>query len=751
MSIDGSQINNNVDVWKNTVTVAGNTTYHFSFWLASVYTDPPQSFSLEVLIDGSVVQTFVISQPAAVWQQYSVSWFSAVPKTIQISLRQKTAGLFRDFGLDDISFKCLPCQAEFIPEILSQCGNVQFVNNSTGTAPFSWFWDFGDGFTSTLANPTHQYAQCGTYNVCLFMNGAGCMDTVCQTVTIFDNTPPTALCDPIGVELDSNCTALLSPGLIDAGSSDNCAIDSMYVSPAILTGCDIFPVTLTVVDWCGNTSTCTTSVQTIEVVPPVIVCPPNITLACDNDLTPSTTGFATATDNCTLNPIMSYTDNAFGFFPCDGWIERTWTAMDSCENESSCTQTIIVIDNLPPVLTQCNGDTTLTGTFNAQGVCEASIVLQSPVATDNCDQSVQLTNSFNTTADASGTYPQGTTTVTWTAVDDCMNSATCSFSVTVQCDSCCTDFDLFCENVLNAISTTINNDSCKASLSIGNLPGCDYLEYINWGDGQQNTGPFAAGDMAMHTYGGAGTYEICFLAIEKDSNGFICFEKYLCDTITLNCGTCIDPPPGLVAWWPMDDVQGDPRAVDTSGTHDALPNPNGMIGFTDGPDPVPGKVDGALHFAGVPGAYYLEVPDDPSLNFGNNSFSIDAWIKTDMGTQTEPIVDKLGSLNNGYSLSIQGSTPSTSRLTLLLGTGTSVQYLQGPAIIPGQWNLVAVTVGAATATFYVCNANGFNQVQVPITPYNASNTLPMLIGNNPSNPHWDITIDELELFNRQLT
>ncbi len=56
-----------------------------------------------------------------------------------------------------------------------------FNNFSTGA--ISYVWDFGDGSTSTFANPTHQFAATGIYNVCLLAtNVAGCTDTFCLDV-----------------------------------------------------------------------------------------------------------------------------------------------------------------------------------------------------------------------------------------------------------------------------------------------------------------------------------------------------------------------------------------------------------------------------------------------------------------------------------------------------------------------------------------------------------------------------------------
>jgi hypothetical protein len=44
---------------------------------------------------------------------------------------------------------------------------VQFVNQSTGSPPLTYLWDFGDGTNSTLADPLHYYAASGAYTVTL--------------------------------------------------------------------------------------------------------------------------------------------------------------------------------------------------------------------------------------------------------------------------------------------------------------------------------------------------------------------------------------------------------------------------------------------------------------------------------------------------------------------------------------------------------------------------------------------------------
>jgi PKD repeat protein len=59
---------------------------------------------------------------------------------------------------------------------------VIFTNNSIGGA--SWFWEFGDGATSELQNPTHVYAVEGTYSVTLTVTNADCGSALAQDVTV---------------------------------------------------------------------------------------------------------------------------------------------------------------------------------------------------------------------------------------------------------------------------------------------------------------------------------------------------------------------------------------------------------------------------------------------------------------------------------------------------------------------------------------------------------------------------------------
>lgn len=103
------------------------------------------------------------------------------------------------------------------PNILftaSDSGNVclpktiQFTNQSTGTINPTFLWNFGDGSTSTLANPIHTYTNPGNYNVTLLIsNSNGCSKSLTKQNFITLISKPTTT---ISASNTSACTAPFS-------------------------------------------------------------------------------------------------------------------------------------------------------------------------------------------------------------------------------------------------------------------------------------------------------------------------------------------------------------------------------------------------------------------------------------------------------------------------------------------------------------------------------------------------------------
>lgn len=112
----------------------------------------------------------------------------------------------------------------------SNCVNkFRFDFADMSIAPQSWLWDFGDGSTSTLQNPTHLYSSLGAFTVTLIVtNSNGCADTTSQTVRTINETPdfnatPPVVCrgNPINFQILNVNPSNISGYYWDFGDGNN--------------------------------------------------------------------------------------------------------------------------------------------------------------------------------------------------------------------------------------------------------------------------------------------------------------------------------------------------------------------------------------------------------------------------------------------------------------------------------------------------------------------------------------------------
>ncbi len=101
-------------------------------------------------------------------------------------------------------------------------------------------------------------------------------------------------------------------------------------------------VQLTVTNQIGS-STCTTTIRVEDTTPPVIECPPDITLPLGESTAPDATGRAVAADVCDRHPRIGFFDDT----SITNTILRTWAASDGC-NTSTCVQVITIIGPVTP-------------------------------------------------------------------------------------------------------------------------------------------------------------------------------------------------------------------------------------------------------------------------------------------------------------------------------------------------------------------------------------------------------------------
>jgi gliding motility-associated-like protein len=104
----------------------------------------------------------------------------------------------------------------YLPGLICDGTTVTFNNLSTGTIQ-SYFWDFGDGATSTAKDPTHLYGGPGDYTVTLVIQlSPTCFDSSSQNVSVHPNiivnadvTPP-PYC--VGAEIQFTDNSIGNPG-----------------------------------------------------------------------------------------------------------------------------------------------------------------------------------------------------------------------------------------------------------------------------------------------------------------------------------------------------------------------------------------------------------------------------------------------------------------------------------------------------------------------------------------------------------
>jgi len=236
-----------------------------------------------------------------------------------------------------------------------------------------------------------------------------------QSVTVVDTTPP-ELTAPADIT-DWEATAAEGTP-VELGTpeySDIFQVEWKNDAPAV------FPVGTTVVTWTatdehGNKTEKTQSVTVVDTIPPELTAPADITdwEATAAEGTPVELGTPEYSDIFQVE----WENDAPAVFPV-GTTVVTWTATDEHGNKTEKTQSVTVVDTIPPELT-APADITDWEATAAEGT---PVELGTPVYSDIFQ--VEWEN------DAPAVFPVGTTVVTWTATDEHGNKTEKTQKVTV--------------------------------------------------------------------------------------------------------------------------------------------------------------------------------------------------------------------------------------------------------------------------------------------------------------------------------
>jgi len=248
-----------------------------------------------------------------------------------------------------------------------------------------------------------------------------------QLIAVQDITSPSFISVPSAIT--SSCESLPSVGI--ATASDNCTAivlisylgESVPGSGGGCPGNYAIVRTWSAQDECGNTATASQNITVQDVTPPIVLSvPANAIVSCSNIPAVET---PTASDNCDAIPGITYNGatRINGACPNSYTLTRQWTIADDCGNTTTAVQTLTVEDKTAPVFTSIPAAITVS--------CEAIPAVGTPLATDDCAVSVNI--SYNGATRIDGLCLDAyTLNRMWTAVDSCGNSATAMQTITVQ-------------------------------------------------------------------------------------------------------------------------------------------------------------------------------------------------------------------------------------------------------------------------------------------------------------------------------
>uniref|UniRef100_UPI00386CCF81 hypothetical protein n=1 Tax=Algibacter sp. Ld11 TaxID=649150 RepID=UPI00386CCF81 len=280
--------------------------------------------------------------------------------------------------------------------------------------------------TLTLDITTFDCSNIGDNTVELTVTDINGNSATCTTtVTVEDNIPPTAICQPLTAQLDATGNVTITPESVNNVSTDACGIQSLSLDKTTFDCSNIGDntVELTVTDNNGNSATCTTIVTIEDNVAPEVLCK-DVTVQLSGE------GFVTILpsdiDNGSFDTCADITMSVSpSVLECSNVGDNTvtLTVTDEDGNQNTCTATVTVEDITPPTAI-CQA---ITVQLDATGNATITPDQIENGSTDSCGLDTFALDI--TTFDCSNI---GDNTVELTVTDINGNSSTCTTIVTVE-------------------------------------------------------------------------------------------------------------------------------------------------------------------------------------------------------------------------------------------------------------------------------------------------------------------------------
>ena len=302
------------------------------------------------------------------------------------------------------------------------------------------------------------------------------LSTCSFNLTLSDNIAPIVSCSADTIDYYNNsCSFNIIDYTNRVNLTDNCDNISIVTQSPIV-GTEIFNdtvITLTATDSSGNSTSCSFSLNLLDTIKPVIVCPSD------------TSGILSA--NC-LHTVLDYTNRVIINENCNS-IQNiiqtpspnlfiitdtviSLTVIDTSNNSSTCTFNLELLDTIKPSI---NCPSAKIEYYDSSCGFSLPDYTLNASTLDNCDYNAVLTQN-----PSFGTVIYSDTVIKITSTDQSGNFNTCFFSLTildtirpiVNCLSTQNIFlDQSCNYILpNFMDSIISSDNCDTSLLISQIP-----------------------------------------------------------------------------------------------------------------------------------------------------------------------------------------------------------------------------------------------------------------------------------------
>jgi hypothetical protein len=273
------------------------------------------------------------------------------------------------------------------PDQTLECG-ASTLPSATGTATGQ------DGCSQVSITYTDSVVNgCGNTKVITrtwtAADGCGNSATGVQMITVRDTTPPTL---KLPVNITQQCPGDTRTNVTGVPNAlDACGSVSLSYSDVVSNSCGLTRTVWrlwTATDQCGNSTNGLQTIAVIDTTKPSLACP-TVRVQCVDDVPPAyadLTAFraagGTATDSCSPTLTFSLVSDSGLVGRCPGNVTRVYRVTDVCGNVAECTQTIIVQDTIPPVIT-CAPNVTVECGASLDPASTGSVT-----ATDNCSNAL---------------------------------------------------------------------------------------------------------------------------------------------------------------------------------------------------------------------------------------------------------------------------------------------------------------------------------------------------------------------------